>query len=73
MSIVLLIVAFILLKYFFGLEPKQAIDAVWSYIRVPATFAWDRVIWPLLSASWENFQHLIHNGTPAGTPAIPQI
>lgn len=72
-TIILVIVAFILLKYFFDLEPREAIDSVWAYIEKPVMFVWNRVIWPLLSLSWENFQHLLNNGTIPGTPEIPQI
>lgn len=72
-SIVLIIVAFILLKYFFGLEPKAAIDLVWSYIQKPVTLAWDKAIWPLLSLAWNNFQELIHTGKVAGMPTSPSI
>lgn len=72
-SIVLLIVAFILLKYFFNLEPKAAIDLAWSYIQKPATFAWNHIIWPVLSLAWKNLQVLIQTGKVAGEPAIPQI
>ena len=72
-SIVLLIIAFILLKYFFNLEPKAAIDLVWSYIQKPATFAWDRIIWPLLSLAWKNVQLLIQTGKVPGQPSIPQV
>lgn len=72
-TIILVIVAFILLKYFFDLEPKAAIDLFWSYIEKPAMFLWHKIIWPLLSVSYENFQHLINNGSVQGTPEIPQI
>ena len=70
-SIILIIIAFILLKYFFNLEPKAAIDLGWSYIKAPVMFAWDRVIWPLLSLAWNNFQELIHSGKIPGTPNLP--
>jgi hypothetical protein len=72
-TIILIIVAFILLKYFFDLEPKAAVDLFWSYIEKPAMFLWNNIIWPLLNTSYENFQHLINNGTPPGIPEIPQI
>lgn len=72
MTIVLIIVAFILLKYFFDLEPKAAIDLAWSYIQKPAIFAWDRIIWPVLSLAWENLQQLIQTGKVPGQPPIPQ-
>lgn len=71
-SIVLIIVAFILLKYFFDLEPRAAIDLVWSYISKPAIFLWDHIIWPILDLAWRNFQALIRTGQVQGMPPVPQ-
>lgn len=81
--IVLIVVALALLKYFLdwsvfeaastpqGHETVsytgQVIETIWSYLRVPIHFVWDKVAWPLLSLFWQTFQNFLVFSKKAST------
>lgn len=41
---------------------KKVLDAIWSYIGSPVTWAWDKVFWPILQLGWESLQKFIEMG-----------
>ncbi|MES2214379.1 MAG: hypothetical protein V4465_03280 [Patescibacteria group bacterium] len=77
-TIILVIIALALLKYFLNwsvfdaaASPQgketvsythQVISTVWHYISAPVTFVWYKVLWPLLSMIWSTFQAFISWG-----------
>ncbi len=77
-KIVLILVALALLKYFLNwdvfdaassdqgkstiLYVRDIINVVWSYISFPVTFTWDKIVWPIISLSWDNFNRFIEWG-----------
>ena len=76
--ILLIIIALVVLKYLYNFSvfdaagtpqgqntvqyTEQLFGTLWSYIRVPVTLAWERVVWPILDLSWSNFQAFIQWG-----------
>lgn len=81
-TIILIIVALALLKYFFGFDVLEAsqtpqgqstvgyikavVETVWSYISGPVVFVWDKIIWPILNLGWTSLQALLHTGQVGG-------
>ena len=77
-KIVLILIALALLKYFLNwdifdaassdqgkstiLYVRDLINLIWSYISFPVTFAWDKIVWPIISLSWDNFNRFIEWG-----------
>lgn len=88
--IILLIIGLVLLKYFLNWSVFDAaaspqgqqtvsythelLSTVWSYVSAPATFIWQKIIWPILTLIWKNFNNFLawgKNPTPMFTPASP--
>ncbi|MBX4195472.1 hypothetical protein KW796_00745 [Candidatus Parcubacteria bacterium] len=85
-TIVLIIVALALAKYFLNFDVfsaaetpqgqstvgyvKSIIDTVWHYISGPAVFVWSKIIWPILKLAYDNFQNLIHMGQGVELPIV---
>lgn len=81
-TLILIIIALALLKYFFAFDVfdaakspqgqstvgyiKNIIDVVWSYIAKPVLFTWNKIIWPLLMLGWNSLQALLHTGQVGG-------
>lgn len=76
--IVLILIALIVLKYLYDFSvfeaaaspqgqgtityTHQILNTIWSYIQVPVTFAWEKVVWPLIGVIWANFQSFLDWG-----------
>ncbi|MEX2010271.1 MAG: hypothetical protein WD874_00505 [Parcubacteria group bacterium] len=73
--IILVIIALILLKFFFDFSIFEAaespegqatlsyterlLDSIWSVIASPVIFIWNEVLWPLIKLFWATFQAFI--------------
>lgn len=78
MIIVIAIISLILLKYFLNwdifdaaeteqgkstiLYIRDLFNLIWGYIANPVVFIWERIIWPILDLSWDNFNNFIEWG-----------
>jgi len=47
---------------------RNIVNTIWSYIGAPVVFIWERVIWPIISLAWRNFEHFIEWGRNVYTP-----
>ena len=77
-TLILIIIAIILVKYFFDFDVFEAADSsqgqetigytrslwrlIWSYISTPAVFVWREVLWPVMTIAWDNFQNFLEWG-----------
>lgn len=80
-TIILVIIGLALLKYFFDWSIfdalaseegkgtisyiRQLLDTIWSYIKAPITFAWNKILWPVLEFTWQAFLALMEEGKEA--------
>jgi len=76
--IVLIVIALIILKYLYDFSifeaaaspqgqgtisyTHQLLNTIWNYIQMPVTFAWEKVVWPLLGMIWDNFENFLDWG-----------
>ncbi len=74
-TIILVVIGLAALKYFLNwdifdaaasdegqstiLYLRNIFNTVWSYVSTPVTFAWNEIIWPLLSLAWDSFQAFV--------------
>jgi hypothetical protein len=49
---------------------RDIINTIWSYIETPATFAWNNIVWPLLSLFWQSLQAFLEWGRANATQGI---
>lgn len=77
-TIILIIVALALLKYFLDWSIFEAAESpegqetigyterllhtLWSYIETPAVFIWERILWPVLELAWNSFESFLEWG-----------
>ena len=51
---------------------REVLNYIWGYIEMPAKFAWNEVLWPLLDLFWQTFQAFVEWGkNNANTPITP--
>ena len=84
--IIILFIALVLLKFFLNWDifdaaaspegqntigyARNLINLVWSYIGAPVVFIWERIVWPILSLAWDNFQTLLEKGRNLDLPPV---
>lgn len=77
-TIILIIIALALLKYFLNWDVldasqtsqgqttiayvKNVVNLVWGYISTPVLFVWQRIVEPIAMLGWNSLQQLIDNG-----------
>lgn len=49
---------------------RDIVNTVWAYVGAPVTFAWDNVVYPLLSLAWESLQTFIEWGRTNASTGI---
>ena len=74
-TILVIVIALALLKYFFNWSIfdaadseqgkgtieyiRQVLNTIWAYIEKPILFVWNNILWPVLEIMWDSFQDLI--------------
>lgn len=84
--IIIAFIALVLLKFFLNWDifdaaatpegqgtmayARNLINLIWSYVGAPLVFIWERIVWPILSLSWDNFQTLLEKGRSLDLPPV---